>query len=325
MANATGQQTHSILEDVLVRRTDIRVEDWRALVEDTLRHFLPNDSRLLGRLNDLAHEEPTQIEEAYKSVIRAACEELKAITTEPQPAINQEQIELAITRGYFKSWPFRLVVGGILVLFTLIGGVASFKIKDQVDAMQRHLDEARRQVETGREQVTKAQVEIGTMKAGLNAQVLQSSTELLTTREKAIADLQQAERGYQNELEERKKELSSDLDNVEKRSKSELTDKTNRLNDEMDEVQGQNKTQLASKVQSAIRNLEAAKSPWIPMVAWVTTKWWLIFIFTVTLSISAWLMSANGLWQGNGLRTKIPVILNALVVLGVAVLLLKMR
>lgn len=116
------------LEELLFRRTDIRVADWRALVEGTLSHFLPHGSQLPARLNDLAQqgssgsigspskptEDSMQIEEEYKSVIRAACEEGKALNPEP-PSTNQGQIELAIAKGYFKSWPFRLVVGGILV------------------------------------------------------------------------------------------------------------------------------------------------------------------------------------------------------------------
>jgi hypothetical protein len=71
-----------------------------------------------------------------------------------------------------RGWPFRIVVGLLTVLGLLVTGVATLKFYDQLQAMQRRADEAKRYVETSKDQIAEAKTVIANRQAELALLVL---------------------------------------------------------------------------------------------------------------------------------------------------------
>ncbi len=334
MTYADAQRARSILQDLAERR-DRDTFDWIALAEDTLRHFLPADSQLLARfttvkaqaysetkesLTTLPAELSMKIERECKGVVRAASDLITTLSTEAAPPVNLElEIERVIQKGYFKSWPFRLVIGGLLLLAVLITGVATFKIDKQVEAMQKLVDDARNQVNAGREQVTQAKSEIANMHAQLSTLVLQGSEDLLTMRVKAIGALEDSRRNYLKELEARQQQMLSDLDEVGKKDTRKVDERTKASLEEFGGIESQYKDRVRDKVQSVIQDLEASKRPWVPVVVWSIAKSWLILPLTLVISLLAWINSAVRMWRHEAFWAKVAVVVNAVLLTAIVV------
>src|SRR5438445_8442535 len=101
MTYAEAQKARAVLQ-YLAERRDHDIFDWLAVVDDTLRNFLPADSKLLarftkvkaqadpegtGRLTTLVPERSMKIEQECKGIVRAA-RDLVTTLSEPEPPLN---------------------------------------------------------------------------------------------------------------------------------------------------------------------------------------------------------------------------------------------
>jgi hypothetical protein len=345
MTCAEVQRAKSVLQD-LAHRRDREMLDWVALAEDTLRNLLTADSQLLARFTRIRAQVDTdgkgqlttqaaelaKIERELKGVIRAAGDLIGTLGAEQASPSLEQEIECAIQKGYFKSWPFRLVIGGLFVVIVLITGVASFKITEQVRAMQQQVDNARKIVGDGQELVFQAKSDIVNKHAELTTLLLEGSQDLLGMRVKAVSALDDARRNYLAELDARQQQILSSLDEAgkkgsqqleeaEKKGTQRLDERTKQSLEELTESDNRDKARVAGKVQSVIQNLEASKRPWIPIAAWSIAKPWLILPLVLLISLFAWLYGAVNSWRHGPSWIKVAVVANAVLFAAIMVLL----
>ena len=354
MTHADAQRTDLVLQK-LAQRGNRDMRDWLALVDDTLRAILASDSQLLARFHTIRAQidqegtgqmrgaSPVQdskqpsgaapispildskIEGECRKVLDAIRDSITTLSTDSEPPPNlDEEIDRAIQKGYFQSWPFRLVLWGLLVVALLITGVGGLKMYDQVQAMQRLVDDARKQVDAGREQVALAKAEIASRRAEFTMLLLQGTEDMQTAKIKATAALDDSRRNYLQELATRHQEALSNIDEAGKKSAQRIEEQTSRSVGELARIEIQHKDALAQKLQTVLQKLDATKNPWIPAAIWSIARFWLIIPFALAFSLFAWINSSVRLWQNNGLWAKLALTANGLL-LGVIAILLYLK
>ena len=329
-----------VLDEVAIRG-NLNTLDWIALVEDTLRNVLPDNSQLLARfdrikaetsqesLEKLGPQQLMEVEQKYKGVIRAASELMKNLVPKSDPNTTpnlDEQLDWALKRGYFKSWPFRIVMGLLLLALVLITGVSSFKMYDQIQAMQKLLDDAKTKVSEAHtavsqanEQVTQAKSEIANRQAEMALMVLRGAADLDKMGTEARHSLENARSADLDELKNKTATISSDLDAAEKSSVRQVDERTKKSLDEIGAIEKMSGDKITDRVQSILQNLEAAKRPWIPLVAWSIAKRWLVLPLALLISCLAWIYAALNGWGSKPFWVKIVAVGNMLVLLVIAV------
>jgi DNA-binding FrmR family transcriptional regulator len=209
-------------------------ESWLALVEDQLRATVPPNSLVLLRFlklknNGEATNEPaslvgtTRVIEDIRGLIVATCDWLDAEPT-PAPENLKEEVERIIQMGYFKSPYFKAILALFGIALLLITGTASFKIHDQVQAMQKMLDEARRQTADMAEQIAAAKAENKNREADLALLVAQGNVDLANQRAKALTELQQSTDLFRTDLTSRDKRWTEDVEQAGSEARQHVSD-----------------------------------------------------------------------------------------------------
>ena len=308
---------------MIENRVNLGLSDWIALVKDTLRNNLPANSQLLTRLEEIgsqntrlgkailsagapeqaaADESEMTQEQQYQGVVRAARVFIKSLAPEYAPLQGppkdlDNEVELAITRRYFKSWPFQLVVVLVALLLTLITGVGGLQMYTQVQAMKNLVANAEKTLREADAQVAQAKSDIAQRRAEMALIVLTGDAELQKARTEAGQSLELARTRYLEELKNKTNALSSDLDSDTKKRAEQLNKRTDDFLTEFNRMESQEKTKVADKVETVIQSLEASKSRLVPAIAFSIAKRWLILPLALFISVLAWVTAVVKLWR----------------------------
>jgi hypothetical protein len=288
--------------------------DWLALVEDTLRNYLPDGSQLLARFEELKKSwasgpspegDTKAVENATRSLVTAASDLIK---NSASPSGLEQAVDRAITKGYFKSWPFRFVLSLAVLLLTLITGVSTLKLYDQVQAMKKLKDDAARDVAEARKDVSTSHEQVTQAKAEMALLVLQGDADLLKMRINAVKSLEDARNSYLAELDSKRGAISSHLT-------EELAKRTKSIPGEFNAIEKSYTGSLSGALQKAVHNLEASKRAWVPAVVWSIEKRWLLVPLALVLSLLAFVYALVGGWQSQTPWLKLVTSMIVLVVL----------
>ena len=326
--------------DSLSRRGDKSLETWIALVEDKLRAVLPADSQLLARFvavkNGRLEPGPASaapmgapgvpVEPDVKGIILAAREFVETLPKTPEPKEAGEGLAQAvqheITRQYFNSWPFRSIVVLFSISFLLVTGVAGLKLYDQVQGMQRLLDQAKADAEKSREQIAEAKNVVTNNQAALALLVLRGDEDLVKMRIKALQDVDTTRATTITELGAKREAAVKQIEDTAQGVIKTVGQKREQAIADVEKVGAAalvavdaevkaDRAKLANAVESAVQGLSHAKSPWIPVVLWSSARWLVLFVFTAVLSIVAIVWSIVALTTTNRRMATAAFIVNA--------------
>src|ERR1039458_269220 len=324
--------------------SDIR--DWLALVDDGLRRAMPDNSQLLARFSKLKADAEEALstpkdrseEQGARYAIKSNCRNLLWAVCElldsapPPPEELHEEIDRIIQKGYFKSIYFRAVLGGLGLVLLLITGVGGFKITQQVEAMQRLLDQARHQVEQSSLEVSRARAEANDRQAQLALLILHGNAELGTMRINALKGMENAQNAFNSEVAEKPKrwigaieaagsDANQKVVDAGKKGDGEVKGRTLGSLAQIDEVVKRSKKPLADKLAVSLAEMEATKHPWVPRVIWAMAKTWLLVPLALCLSLLGLLNTiVYGLRKGHVLAMVLSIGNAALLVAIVAFL-----
>jgi hypothetical protein len=337
MTNEEAYKAKRDLEKIAKRGNYYSTLNWIALAEDTLRSVLPVNSQLLARLDIIKKEAglvgPEEnstgkpmgsIETEFQGVIQAAGDLIENLATGPVPPpdrVNsiEEEVNRAILKGYFKSWPFRVVVGLLGLLLLLITGVSGVQMYTQVQAMKTLVAEANKAVNEAHEQVIQAKSEIANRRAEMALLVLQGDADLLKARTEAGRSLEDARSRNVEELKNKTVLLSGDLETAKTIDVNLLGKKTSDFSRDFDDIEKQDRSAVAKKFQTVMQNLEASRRPWIPVVAASIAKRWLILPFVLVVSFLTWAYAAVNGWANKVRWIKVVTVLNFALLLGIGI------
>lgn len=290
----------------------IDIMDWLAPLEDKLRESLPENSAILERFRAVktgiastpseasaASEAVPKLQDELKPRVRelvhAACLILDSYPKpEPSPESLGDEIDRHIQQGYFKSIYFRTLVGGFAVLVALITGITSFKVNEQVQAMQKLVDDAKKEVADGKTEVDRAKAEVDKAKdestrqqASLALLVLQGNSDLVKLRTNAMTEMAKEEDSFRAEIAERTRRWQTEsegsvstakqkIDGVADTARKEIEGKAATATGELNKAVSDNKDRLRVALTSAVSSLQAAQRPWVPRILWSMTKAWVL-------------------------------------------------
>lgn len=312
--------------------------DWLALCEDELRLMFADRPELLARFAELKKEATTtnnsqRDANALLSPVKRFLDDVRSwLDSEPLTAQGLDEKE--IERIFLKSRLVQIPLVLILVLLSLITGVWSLKLRDQFNAGQALLQDAKKQMQDSNIEVTKARAETNNREAELALFILQGNEKMVTMQTAAINQMKTEGEQFKKDVGDRAAYWVKQVDDVGPDAKKQVTDagsagastvteKTASTLQEFDTVLKGNKKTLQDKLAETIKQLEAARHPWIPQVIiWSFAKSWVFVAFAVLSSLLALGGIIPTFWKDKrGLAICILAILSALVI-GLVLLLL---
>lgn len=337
---------------------------WLALLEDEVRVVLPEQSHLLTRFMELktkaqntAAADSDGGDETALQDTRPEFRELFELIGDHiyeqahSSADIREEVEQIIQKGYFESIYFRAVLGGLALVFLLATGVEGWQLGSQVKAMKELVAEARQEVENGKKQVAdaKQQVEEGKLEV-LKAQqanqeeqgklalmLLNGDQQLVSARTKAIQQVQADALAQETAVRDEAKRWSDEIANgvgpqakvkVEAAGNNAVNGVNSETRDQLEvfrKVVNSNEQALNTALNTAVRNLQAAKAPWIPTALWSMEKKWLLMplaLVLVIVSILNWLLAFTSV--SNHAQARRLSVVNFVVLLSATVTLIVM-
>jgi hypothetical protein len=289
------------------------VPTWLALLEDAFLAALPADSKLLAEFLD-AKQKISKVAEETQAVsvadfrsqvepfVRATCEQ---VLQNSYPVEDlKDQVERIIQKGYFQSPYFKALVATFGFLLALIVGFESWQLNKLAAEMRHLVDEAREQVQKGKEDIDKAESLNQQQQAKLALMLLQGDQDLVKMRTQAIDQIEKEGFAQAGLVRDRGKYWTDQLDTATgpaaakqvstagENGKRTIDNKTSQATEEFDKTINNEKTLLNQKFYTSVRNLEATKSPWVPLAIWSAGKVWL---FVPVALIACVLMFLNTL------------------------------
>jgi hypothetical protein len=282
-------------------------ELWLALAEDQLKETVPQDSQVFGRFLKLKKATETTDKSGkqsdgagniqdIRSLIIATCDWLDA-QPYPTPDNLKEEVERIIQTGYFKSPYFRAILALFGLALLLVTGISSFKIYDQVQAMQRMMDETRKQTADMAAQVAAAKVENKNREADLALLIAQGNVDLAKQRANAIYEIQQSTDLFRTDINTRAKKWTGDVEQAGSEAKQHIVDAggegEKQVRKTTESTIAQYQKQVSDALVSTIGSLQAAENPWVPKVIWSIARKWLFVPLALFISLAAWLIAAS--------------------------------
>ncbi len=309
------------------------VLDWLAPIDDKLRESLPENSAILERFRAIKtkmvsppsdSEAPSTVPTAQddlksrvRELVQAACLILDSCTIPDSTENLKDEVERHIQQGYFKSIYFRTLLSGFALLLVLITGVGSFKVNEQVQAMQKLVDEAKKQVADGKTEVERARAEVDKAKAENTRQladvallVLQGNSDLVKLRTNAMTEMASTENSFRAEVAERIRRWQSEsagsvsaakhtIDEVADTAKKQIEAQASASAGQFNKAVGDSTDRLRKALSAAVSSLEAARRPWVPQILWSVTKAWLLVPLGFFFAVMGFLVA---IWRYTQLR-----------------------
>jgi len=294
--------------------TDIEI--WLALLEDQLRRALPDNSAVLARFSKLKESAASDGAGAADMRVRSEAKNLAEavasfLEADPLPPDDlKEEVERIIQNGYFQSSYFRAILGGFGVVLVLITGVGTLKINEQVQAMQRILDQAKSNLDAAKKEAAdnnneaaKARSEVNNRQAEMALLVLQGNADLVKLRTNAMTEMSKAEDAFRAEAAERTQHWQSAVEGIisaanqkvreaGEEGKTSINNKADEAVRDLDKDAKARQQALLAALLSRVRELEAAKSPWVPRIVWSMSKAWIFAPLALLFSVLAWILAA---------------------------------
>jgi hypothetical protein len=335
---------------ILSRLANLRLSDsrtWLAIADDQLGQTIPEDSKSMARFRELRTEAENALSQLKEwedgSAAVARCRAFVSDVAEATPYTSSSsfsikddlegRVDRIIQKGYFRSIYFRAIAALFTLLLLLITGVGGLNIYEQVQAMQKKLDEARANVERSNVEISKARSETSDRQAQLALLVLEGNEDMVKMRTNAITEMAKTQEAARAEVNIKAQDWTDKIERefgpqAEKRvidagtsGKNEVEAKAQSADSQIEEGLKNGRTALADKLKSALGQLEAVKNPWVPRVVWSMAKEWLLVPFTLVISLLAFVNSASHQWKSKGLITRGVVVLDVIVIVGGFVLL----
>jgi len=287
-----------------LRLSDVQL--WLAIAEDQLRKTIPENSRVFSRFLKLKENAEKALQGPANNTVNPILDDIRnlmvvtrgRLEAEPPPLDSlKEEVERIIQVGYFKSPYFRFIVGALIVAMGLVTGVYGFKAHEQVQAMERMLDEAHKQVAEGTAELAKARSESNNRQADLALLIVQGNADLAKQRLAALNEMQQATDLFKTEFNDKVKRWDTEIESAGTRGKQSVTKASTegeaQVRDVTQKTLTDHQKQLAEVLVSKINALEATQHPWVPRVIWSMAKEWLFIPLALFLSFSAWLVATS--------------------------------
>ncbi len=270
-------------------------ESWLAIVEDQLKNSIPSDSMVFQRFLDLKQNAKTALLKSASKVeppiltdihelIAATCTQLDAAPIAPNSL--KEEVERIIQDGYFKSPYFKIIIGGLTLALMLITGVYSYNMHEQVQAIQRIADEAKKKAEESAQDAAKARTESANRQAETALLIVQGNTELAKQRLTALNEMQQATDLFRAEMTEKVKKWNEQIDKA-------GSDGEDQVNKGTQSTLASHQKRLTEALTSKLNSLESYEHPWVPRVIWSMAKSWVFAPVAFLISLCALVIAAS--------------------------------